>query len=159
MFRDSSDGIEEYTTSVIGFINKCIDDVVPTVTLHTYPNQKPLITGNILTELKTRAAAFKERDSNPEAYKKSQYALRRTIKQAKHQYRTKIELYYTGSDARRMWQGLQTITDYNGMHSRKLPSDTRLPDELNYFYTHVKHAFKHFTCSSMLSRVVPCNFT
>ena len=41
MFRDSSDGIEEYTTSVTGFINKCIDDVVTTVTVHTYPNQKP----------------------------------------------------------------------------------------------------------------------
>ena len=38
MFQDSSDGIEEYTTSVIGFINKCIDDVVPTVTIRTYPN-------------------------------------------------------------------------------------------------------------------------
>ncbi|XP_064864550.1 filamin-A-interacting protein 1-like [Oncorhynchus nerka] len=32
MFRDSSDGIEEYITSVTGFINKCIKDVVPTVT-------------------------------------------------------------------------------------------------------------------------------
>ena len=42
MFRDSSDNIEEYITSVIGFINKCIDDVVPTVT-----NQKPWITDNI----------------------------------------------------------------------------------------------------------------
>ena len=36
IFRDSFNGIEEYTTSVIGFINKCIDDVVPTVTVHTY---------------------------------------------------------------------------------------------------------------------------
>ena len=32
------DGIEEYTTSVTGFINKCIEDVVP-----TDPNQKPWI--------------------------------------------------------------------------------------------------------------------
>ena len=80
MFRESSDGIEEYTTSVTGFINKCIEDVVPTVIVCTYPNQKPWITGNIRTELKGRAAAFKERDSNPEAYKKSCYALRRTIK-------------------------------------------------------------------------------
>ncbi|CDQ58835.1 unnamed protein product [Oncorhynchus mykiss] len=47
MFWDSSDGIEEYTTSVTGFINKCIEDVVPTVTVRTYPNQKPWITGNI----------------------------------------------------------------------------------------------------------------
>ena len=116
MFRDSSDGIEEYTTSVIGFINKCIDDVVPTVTVRTYLNQKPWITGNC-TKLKARASAFKERDSNPKAYKKSHYALRRTIKQAKRQYRTKIESYYTGSDARRMWHGLKTITDYKGKHS------------------------------------------
>jgi hypothetical protein len=36
MFRDSSNGIEEYTTSVIGFINKCIDDVVPTVNVHLF---------------------------------------------------------------------------------------------------------------------------
>ena len=83
MFWDSSDDIEEYTTSVIGFINKCIGDIVPTVTVRTYPNQKSWITGSIRTELKARAATFKEWDSNPEAYKKSRYALRRTIKQAK----------------------------------------------------------------------------
>ena len=41
MFRDSSDVIEEYITSVTGIINMCIDDVVPTVTVRTYPNQKP----------------------------------------------------------------------------------------------------------------------
>jgi hypothetical protein len=35
MFRESSDGFEEYTTSVMGFNNKCIDDIVPTVTVHT----------------------------------------------------------------------------------------------------------------------------
>ena len=74
--------------------------------LHLSANQKPWITGNILTELKGRAATFKVRDSNPEAYKNSCYALRRTIKQAKRQYRDKIESYYTGSDAHLMWQGL-----------------------------------------------------
>ena len=98
MFRDSSKGIEEYTTSVTEFINKCIEDVIPTVTVRTYPNQRPWITGNIRTELKGRAAAFKVRDSNPEAYKRSCYALRRTIKQAKRQYRAKIESYYTVSE-------------------------------------------------------------
>ena len=69
MFWDSSNGIEEYTTSVIGFINKCIDDVVSTVTIHTYPNQKPWITGSIRIELKARAAAFKERDTNLNAFR------------------------------------------------------------------------------------------
>jgi hypothetical protein len=100
MHQDSSDGIEVYTTSVTGFINKCIDDVIPTVTVRTYPNHKPCI-GN--RQHSRRAAAFKEQDSNLETYNKFQYALRQTIKQAKHQYRTKNESYYTGSDAHRMW--------------------------------------------------------
>ena len=69
MFWDSFNGIEKYTTSVIGFINKCIDDVVPTVTVRTYPNQTPWITSNISIELKSRAAAFKEWETNPDAYK------------------------------------------------------------------------------------------
>ena len=64
-----------------------------------YPYQKPWITGNIRSKLKDRAAAFKEREANPDAYKKSRYALRRTIKQAKHQYRIKIQSYYTGFEA------------------------------------------------------------
>ena len=72
MFWDSTDSIEEYTISVTGFINKCIEecieDVIPTVTVRSYPNQKPWITGNIRIELKGRAASFKERDSNLEAY-------------------------------------------------------------------------------------------
>jgi hypothetical protein len=53
---------EEYTTSETGFINKCIEDIVPAVTVQTFPNQKPWITANIRTVLKGRAAAFKVRD-------------------------------------------------------------------------------------------------
>jgi hypothetical protein len=53
------------------------------------------------------------------------------VKQAKRQYRIKIEYYYTGSDARRMWQGLKTVTDYKGKPRRELPSDASLTDELN----------------------------
>ena len=34
----------EYTTSVTGFINKCQEDIIPTVTVRTYPNQKLWIT-------------------------------------------------------------------------------------------------------------------
>jgi hypothetical protein len=64
MCWDSSNGIEEYTTSVTGFINKCIKDVVPTVTIRKYPNQKPWITGHIRTKPKARTAAFKEQDTN-----------------------------------------------------------------------------------------------
>jgi hypothetical protein len=75
IFWDSSGGIEEFTISVTGFINKCIDDVDPTVTVRAYPNQKPWITGNIRTELKAIAAALKEWGTNTAVYKKSHYSL------------------------------------------------------------------------------------
>ena len=100
------------------------------MTVCKYPNQKPWITGNINTELKARAAAFKEQDTNLDAYKKCCSALR----QAKHQYRAKSESYSTGSDGRLMWQGFKTFTDYKGKPSRELPSDASLSDELNAFY-------------------------
>ena len=56
MFRDSSDGVEEYTTSVTGFINKCIEDVIPTVTVRTYPNQN-------VEKLMEKLSSLKCRDS------------------------------------------------------------------------------------------------
>jgi hypothetical protein len=48
---------------------------------------------------------------------------------------TKIESYYTGQ---RMWQRLQTITNYKGKPSRVFPSNTSLPDVLNDFYARFK---------------------
>ena len=75
MFQDSSNSIEEYTTSVTSIFTEGVNEDVPTVTVRTYPTQTTWITGNICTELKARATAFKERDTNPDTYKKSRYAL------------------------------------------------------------------------------------
>ena len=91
--------------------------------------------------LKATVAAFKERDTNPDAYEISRYDLWRGIKRAKRQYRTKIKSYYTGSDAHRMWQGLQTqkftkLTNYNVKPRCERPSDASLQEELNAFYAH-----------------------
>jgi hypothetical protein len=40
------------------FISKCIGDVVPPVTIKTFPNQKPWIDGSIRAKLKARTTAF-----------------------------------------------------------------------------------------------------
>ena len=45
-------------------------------------------------------------------YKQCSYSLHKAIKQAKHQYRDKVESQFSGSDTRGMWQGLQSIVDY-----------------------------------------------
>ena len=46
MFQVASENnFDVYTDTVTVFIKKCIEDVVPTVTIKTYPNQKPWIDG------------------------------------------------------------------------------------------------------------------
>ena len=57
-----------------------------------------------------------------------------------------------------MWQGLQTITDYKGKHSCALPSDTNLPDELNYFYARFE-ASKTEACRSAPAVLDDCVIT
>ena len=49
----SENNIDKYTDTVTEFIKKCIVDVVPTVTIKIYPNQKPWIDGSICTKLKS----------------------------------------------------------------------------------------------------------
>ncbi|KAI3362516.1 hypothetical protein L3Q82_012829 [Scortum barcoo] len=41
VFKDTD--INTYTDTVIGYIGKCIDDVVPRITVQTFPNQKPWV--------------------------------------------------------------------------------------------------------------------
>jgi hypothetical protein len=99
---------------VIQLIRKCIGDVVPTVTIKTYPNQKLWIDGSISAKLKVQTTEFNHGKVTGYMveYKQCSYSLRKAIKQAKRHCRDKVELQFNGSDTRHLWQGLQTITDY-----------------------------------------------
>jgi hypothetical protein len=75
------------------FISKCTGDVVPNVTIKTFRNQKPWIDGSICAKLKARTNAFNHGKvtGNMTEYKQCSYSLRKAIKQAKRQYRNKVE--------------------------------------------------------------------
>lgn len=54
---------------------------------------------------------------------------------AKHSYKLKIEEHFNNnSDPRRMWQGIQAITDYKPTNTSPQTGEASLPDELNSFY-------------------------
>ncbi|KAI3377239.1 hypothetical protein L3Q82_009151 [Scortum barcoo] len=108
VFKDTD--INTYTDAVIGYIGKCIDDVVPRITVQTFPNQKPWVNGEVRAKLKAQTDAYNSGDL--EEYRKSRYALRRAISSTKRQYRDKVESHYKGSNTRSMWAGLKTLTDY-----------------------------------------------
>ena len=67
-------------------------------------------------------------------YKQCSYSLRKAIKQAKRQYRDKVESQFNVSDTRGMCQGLQSITDYKKKSSPVTDQDVLLPGRLNNFF-------------------------
>ena len=105
MFRVASDNnIDLYFDLVSEFIRKCIGDVVPTVAIKTYPNQKPWIDGGIHAKLKARTTAYKhgKMTGNMADYKQCSNSLHKAIKQAKCWFRDKVESQFNGSDMSRM---------------------------------------------------------
>jgi hypothetical protein len=65
------------------FIRKCIGDIVPTVTIKTFPNQKLWIDGSIPAKLKARTTTFNhgKATGNVTEYKQCSYSLCKAIKQ------------------------------------------------------------------------------
>ncbi|KAI4905610.1 hypothetical protein NFI96_003218 [Prochilodus magdalenae] len=108
--EDCTVDLEDYASGVTSYISTCIETIVPTKRCRTYPNQKPWINCDVRSMLRARSTAFLS--GNAEDYKRARYDLRRSIRQAKRQYRVKLEGCYTSADSRRMWQGLRHITDY-----------------------------------------------
>ena len=111
MFEDNN--INKHTDTVICYIGKCIDDVVPKVCVRTFPNQKPWINCEVRGKLKARTIAHRAGDL--EEYRKSRYDLRRAINNAKRQYKEKVESDFKGCNTRNMWAGLRIMTDYKGV--------------------------------------------
>ena len=71
-------------------------------------------------------------------YKQSSHSLRKAIKQAKRQYRDKVESQFNGSDTRRMWQGQQTIMDNKRKTSHVADSDVCFTERLLPIYRDLK---------------------
>ncbi|KAI3362648.1 hypothetical protein L3Q82_001632 [Scortum barcoo] len=157
--RDGPDtDINTYTDAVIGYIGKCIDDVVPRITVQTFPNQKPWVNGEVRAKLKARTDAYNSGDL--EEYRKSRYALRRAISSAKRQYRDKVESHYKGSNTRSMWAGLKTLTDYKKkISSAEAPGPDGIPGRaLKVCADQLADVFADIFNMSLLQSVVPTCF-
>ncbi|KAK3563208.1 hypothetical protein QTP86_018266, partial [Hemibagrus guttatus] len=137
MFREAATNgdttdLEEYTSSVTNYISKCIDDVSISKSITTRSNQKPWMTTKVCALLKSRGSAFRAGDKDTLSTARAK--LFQAIREAKRTYSPRIHGHFQSSgDTRRMWQGIQSITNY-----RPAPpacdSDASLPDALNRFY-------------------------
>ncbi|KAI5628809.1 gastrula zinc finger protein XlCGF28.1-like [Silurus asotus] len=123
---------QEYTSTVTSYIGKCIDDVTISKTITTRSNQKPWMTAKVRALLKTRDSAFRAGDKA--ALKTARAKLSFAIREAKRSHAKRIHGHFQNSgDTRRMWQGIQVITNYK-ITSPACDCDASLPDVLNDFY-------------------------
>ncbi len=142
MFWASSSDVSEFTDVAVSFVNTLTEQATETITVKTFPNQKPWLDRTICDAVNKRTAAYNEAllSGNMSEYKASCYALRRAVRAAKFRYSERIESHFQLNDSRRMWQGLRTICAFGNKSSAEVRADPLLADELNTF-------FGHFECN------------
>ena len=131
--QESHININAYTSAVVDYINTNTNSVTTLKQITTFPNQKPWMNRETCLLLKALDTSFGSGDA--QAYSTARANLKRGIKRAKQDYKLRIEEHFANnSDSRRMWQGIQAITNYKSTKASPLISDASLPDELNTFY-------------------------
>ncbi len=128
----------EFTDVALSFINTLTEQATETVTIRIFSNQKPWVDTTISAAVNQRTAAYNAGllSGNMSTYKSLWYALRRTVRSAKLQYRERIESHFKLNDSWRMWQGLRTICSFGNKSSAEVRADFLLADELNSLYGH-----------------------
>ncbi|KAL1021005.1 hypothetical protein UPYG_G00007490 [Umbra pygmaea] len=81
--------------------------------------------------LKERNTAW--RSGNKDLYSTSRANLKRGIREAKADYRRRIEEHLSSNNSRQVWQGVQHLTNYR-THLRSVEGDPTLAEKLNIFF-------------------------
>ncbi len=77
-------------------------------------------------------AAFRSRDKA--LYSAARANLKKAIKDAKAEYKRKIEDHFTYNDPQRLWRGIQHLTNYKSINQKISHANVSLAEELNCFF-------------------------
>ena len=124
--------MDVYNQTVLFYITACVNTVNVDKEVTVFPNQKPWINKEVQTSLKARDAAYRSGDTVRNSSARAD--LKRAIREAKQDYKKKIEDHFTHNDSRRAWQGIKHITNYEGNKSTPANTDASLAEELNCFF-------------------------
>ncbi|KAI2649597.1 RNA-directed DNA polymerase from mobile element jockey [Labeo rohita] len=124
--------IDGITECITGYINFCVDTIVPVRTVNCYPNNKPWVTKDIKAILNRKKKAF--RDGNKVEVRAIQRDLRIKIREAKEKYRRKLEWKLQQNNMREVWSGMRTITGYKSSGSGGVNGGVEQANELNQFF-------------------------
>lgn len=121
-----------FTSAVLGYIQHCVDTVTVDKRIQVFPNQKPWMNKEVGQLLRERNSAFRSGDR--ERYSGARAALKRGIREAKEDYRQRIEEDFNSNNSRQVWQGFQHITNFRSSYTTTIAGDASLAEELNHFF-------------------------
>ena len=110
----------------------CTNSVTVDKRVRVYPNTKPWMTEKVRKLLKERDNAFTAKDKP--LYTTARANLNRGVREAKADHRERIEECFQNNDSRRVWQGVQHVTNYRANRLSAAEDDPQLAEELNSFY-------------------------
>ena len=132
---------------VVTYMNLQMDTVIPTKVVKIFPNNKPWVTKSLKGILNKKKRVF-YRGTTTEK-KQINMEVKNAIRQAKKQYKNKIESKFIAGNFRSAWQGIKNMAAVNKMSdSNELKvklgnkSDQIIADDMNAFFTRFeKHDF------------------
>ncbi|KAI3361741.1 hypothetical protein L3Q82_001954 [Scortum barcoo] len=102
-----------------------------------FANNKPWITSDIKGLLNQKKKAFKDGDT--QELKQIQKELRVQLREAKEQYRKKIEQRMQNNNMRVVWEGMKTITGCSSKRGAPIEGDVGRANQLNQFFNRFDH--------------------
>ena len=98
------------------YMTFCVDSIVPTRTVHFYPNNESWVSRDIKVILNKKKRAV--RAGNREGLRTIQGELKMRIREAKEKYRKKLECKLQQNNLRDIWSGMRTIGGFRTNNNR-----------------------------------------
>lgn len=114
------------------YITFCTDCIVPTQTVHCYPNKNLWVTKDIKDLLNDTKRAF--RAGNREGVQMTQGLLRVKIREATDNYQRKLEWKLQQSSMREVWSGMKTVTGFRPSKGRGGEGSEDRANDRNLFF-------------------------
>lgn len=133
LFKEGND-LDQCTETVTDYIRFCEELCVPTKVKTLYPNNKPWFNKVVRSRLVAKDQAFRDKESDPESYRRAKSDLNKAIRDTKREYKERIEDNFATDDPREAWANINLVTNYKGAKRSASTDDASLPDKLNEFY-------------------------
>ncbi len=129
--EDYGDDIEGLSHCITDYIRFCEDTVVPTKRIRCFSNNKPWINKDIKSLLNRKKRAFMAKDR--EELRAVQKELKRKLREAKNNYREKMEAKMGQNSPKEVWNGMKRMAGCSKPAPR-VQGDLKSATELNLFF-------------------------